>query len=78
MVVSSNFKTVVISFLCEEKSIKEYEDGCWIHIQGKITKGNYHGEMPIVKINRIKKTKKPLEEYVYPPDDSFVVTSNII
>ena len=78
MVVSSDFKTVVVGFLCEEKSIKEYEDGCWIHIQGKIAKGNYHGEMPVIKINKIEKTKKPQEEYVYPPDDSFVVTSNII
>lgn len=78
MVVSSDFKTVVVGFLCEETTIKEYEDYSWIEIEGKITKGNYHGEIPIIKVENIKKINKPKEEYVYPPDDSFVVTSTVL
>ena len=78
MIISSDFQTVVVGFLCECDKIKEYEDCTWVEIEGLITKGNYHGKMPIVKIEKIEKIDKPSDEYVYPPDDSFVPTSSIL
>lgn len=77
MVISSDFQTVVVGFLCEYEDIKKYEDYTWIEIEGKITKGNYHGDMPIIKIEKIQEIDKPSDEYVYPPDESFVPTINI-
>ncbi len=77
MVISSDFQTVVVGFLCEYEDIKKYEDCTWIEIEGKITKGNYHGDMPIIKIEKIQEIDKPSDEYVYPPDESFVPTINI-
>lgn len=78
MIISSDFQTVVVGFLCECDEIATYEDNCWIEIEGSITKGDYHGEIPILKIQKIKKIEKPSEEYVYPPDDSFVSTSTVL
>lgn len=78
MVISSDFQTVVVGFLCEFDGINEYEDCCWIEIEGEITKGSYHGDMPIIKIYKLQKIDKPTDEYVYPPDDSFVPTISII
>lgn len=78
MVISSDFQTVVVGFLCEYEKATEFEDNNWVEIEGTITKGNYHGEMPIINIEKIQKIEKPSEEYVYPPDDSFVPTSTIL
>lgn len=78
MVVSSDFQTVVVGFLCECEEAIKYEDNVWVEIEGKITKGNYHGEIPILQIEKIQKIEKPSEEYVYPPDDSFVTTSTSV
>lgn len=78
MIISSDFQTVVVGFLCEYEDAIKYEDNCWIEIEGEITKGNYHGDMPIIKIEKIQKIEKPSDEYVYPPDDSFVTTSTVL
>ena len=78
MIISSDFQTVVVGFLCECDEAINYEDKTWIEIEGEITKGNYHGEMPIIRIEKIQKIEKPSEEYVYPPDDSFVTTSTSV
>lgn len=78
MIVSSDFKGVVVGFLCEYDKAKDFEDGTWIEINGKITKGNYHGDMPIVKVTEIKKVDTPNEEYVYPPDESYIPTNYML
>lgn len=78
MVISSDFQTVVVGFLCEFENAIQYEDNCWIEIEGEIIKGNYHGDMPIIQIQEIKKIEKPSDEYVYPPDDSYVTTSTVL
>ena len=33
--------------------------------------------MPIIKITELKSTDKPNDEYVYPPDDTYIPTSKI-
>lgn len=78
MVISSDFQTVVVGFLCEYETAKQYEDKCWVEVEGTIKKGNYHGKVAILEIEKMDKIEKPSEEYVYPPDDSFVSTSTVL
>lgn len=79
MIINSNYQTVVVGFLCEYKDAKIFEDNTWVEISGEIQKGNYHGDMPVIKIIDIKKIDKPTQdEYVYPPDDNYIPTSTIL
>lgn len=78
MIISSNYQSVVVGFLCECDSAKDYSDNTWVNITGKITKGNYHGDIPIVKLTKIEKTNKPNDEYVYPPDETYIPTDGIV
>ena len=76
MIVSADYQGVVVGFLCNLNESTKYKDGTWIEIEGEITKGNYHGEIPVIEVDKIKETNVPSEEYVYPPDESYVATSN--
>lgn len=76
MIISSDFQYVVVGFLCECDNAKDFADNDWVEITGEITKGDYHGDMPIVRITEINKVDKPNEEFVYPPDESYIPTSN--
>ena len=78
MIISSDFQSVVVGFLCECENAKDFEDGSWVELTGEIMKGNYHGDMPIVKVTEIKKVDKPNEEFVYPPDESYIPTSGVL
>lgn len=75
MVVSSDNQTVVVGFLCDYKNASEFTDNTWVNITGKITKGDYHGDIPVLEITDIKKCDKPQDELVYPPDNTFIPTS---
>jgi len=74
MVISSDFQTVVVGFLCESHETCNYENDTWVEIIGEITKGEYHGDIPVIKISNIKKIDKPSDEYVYPPDNNYLPT----
>ncbi len=78
MIISSDFQYVVVGFLCECENAKDFENDTWVDITGDIIKGDYHGDMPIVKITDIKKADKPNDEFVYPPDESYIPTSGIV
>ena len=78
MIISSNFQSVIVGFLCECENAKNYSDNTWVNITGKITKGNYHGDMPVVKITKIENVNKPNDEYVYPPDETYIPTDGIV
>lgn len=79
MIINSNSQTVVVGFLCEYDNAKDFANATWVQITGEITKGDYHGDMPIIKITNIQKVDKPSqEEYVYPPDDSYIPTAGIL
>ena len=79
MIVSSNSQSVVVGFLCEYDNAKDFADNTWVKVTGEIYKGDYHGDMPIIKITNIQSVDKPSqEEYVYPPDDSYIPTSGIL
>ena len=75
MIINSRSQTVVVGFLCECDNAKDFEEGSWVNICGEITKGDYHGDMPILKITEINQVDCPSDEYVYPPDESYIPTS---
>lgn len=75
MVVSSDKQTLVVGFLCTYKNASQFSDGAWVEITGKITKGDYHGDIPVIEIEEMKSCNKPVDEYVYPPDDMYIPTS---
>lgn len=78
MIISSNYQSVVVGFLCYMDNAKKYENNTWVTVTGEITKGDYHGDMPIIKVTDITTIDKPNEEFVYPPDDSYIPTSNML
>ena len=75
MLIDSNNQTVVVGFLCTCNNADDYKNYTWVEIDGIITKGNYHGDMPILQIENIKKIEKPNNEYVYLPDKTYIPTS---
>ena len=78
MIVSSDFKTVVVGFLCEYKDAKNFNDNTWVELTGTIKKGDYHGDMPIVHVTQMNETQKPSEEHVYPPSEDYIPTNGIL
>lgn len=78
MIISSDFQYVIVGFLCEFDKAQDFKDNTWVELVGEITKGNYHGDMPIVKVTEMKTVDKPNEEYVYPPDDTYIPTSGVL
>lgn len=78
MIISSDFQTVVVGFLCHYKDAISFRDNTWVEVEGTITKGSYHGDMPILEINNIREIEKSNDEYVYPPDENYIPTSAIM
>ena len=78
MIISSNSQFLVVGFLCEYKNAKAFPDDTWVTVTGEIQKGDYHGDMPILMITDISESQKPSEEYVYPPDESYIPTSSVL
>ena len=77
MIISSDLQTLVVGFLCKSKEALYFSDKTWVEITGKIQKGTYHSEIPIIVVSKIMQTAKPKDVYVYPPDDYYVPTSVI-
>ncbi len=78
MIISSDMQTLIVGFLCDCKNAKDFENESWVEIIGEISKGSYHGDMPIIEIKEIKQIEKPKDDiYVYPPDDTYIPTSAI-
>lgn len=77
MLINSDSQSVVVGFLCSYDDAKKYKEGTWVNVTGEIIKGYYHDEIPVIDINKIEETSKPEEEYVYPPDNTYIPTSVI-
>lgn len=77
MTTSRQNETLVVGFLCNYKDSKNFIDGTWIELTGTIEKGNYHGEIPILKVIKISVTDEPEDALVCPPDDTYVPTAVI-
>ena len=78
MIISTDDESLIVGFLCDSKKAKDFENNTWVEITGEISKGYYHGDIPVIKIKKIKQIEKPNENVcVYPPDDIYVPTANI-
>ena len=79
MLINSSTQSVIVGFLSEYNNANELKDGEWITVYGEIIKGKYHGDMPILKIHKLEIIDKPTkDEYVYPPDNAYIPTTNIL
>lgn len=70
-------QAVVVGFLCDYKEARNFADGTWIEIEGTISKGYYHSEIPVLEITKINQINAPENPYVCPPDDGYVETEKI-
>ncbi len=77
MIINSKNQTVVVGFLCEYENSKNLVNDSWVKITGKITKGDYYGEIPVLQIEEIEETSIPNNPFVLPPSDSFLPTAVI-
>lgn len=77
MIMDNTTNKLIVGFLCSSKEAKNFSNGTWVEIVGEITKGNYHGEIPILKITQIKQINKPNDEFTYPPDATYIPTGII-
>lgn len=59
----------VVGFLCEYNGDLDLAQGEWIEISGVITKGYYMGDMPVIKVDKIKKITAPANTFVKAPDN---------
>ena len=76
MVVSNNKdQAVVVGFLSTYENAKDFEDGTWVDVVGEITKGDFNGDIAIVKVTSMNKVDKPEDQFVSPPDDTYIPTS---
>lgn len=78
MLINSDSQTVVVGFLCSYDKAQNFKEGTWVNVTGKIVKGYYHNEIPVIDITKIEETKKPEDCYVYPPADTYIQTSTIL
>lgn len=72
MIISSDMQAVVVGFLCKLDGAENYKDGTWVQIEGTIKRGEYHGEIPMIEVEKIEETKIPTDEYVYPPKSTYI------
>ena len=72
MIISSDNHAVVVGFLCDYENAVNFDNNCWVEVEGIIEKGNYHGDLPVLKIKSLKKVPEPDDKYVFPPDDCFI------
>ena len=79
MIISSNFQTVIVGFLCNYNDSIKLQDYSWVEIEGIIKKCTYHGkDMPYLEITSLKEIQKPDDELVSPPDEKYIPTSAIL
>lgn len=77
LVSDESSSTLVVGFLCECDNASDYEDGAWVDITGEIVKGDFDGDIALLKVISIKRTEKPDDEFVNVPDDTYIPTANM-
>ena len=77
MLLSNNNQSLVVGFLCEYEKAKDFPDGTWVDITGIIEKGNFNGDIALLKILSIKEISKPDIPFVKAPDNTYIPTSNM-
>lgn len=59
-----NNENNVAGFLCNHPDSSKFIDNEWIEITGVITKGDYNGVMPIIKVGNVTKITAPSNTFV--------------
>lgn len=77
LVSDDKSQTLVVGFLCSYDDAMSFEEGTWVDLTGTITKEDFHGEIAVIKVDTITKIAAPDDIYVYPPDRTYIPTSNI-
>lgn len=77
MIINSKNQTVVVGFLCQSDNAQDFKNDTWVKITGTIEKGYYYGDIPYINISNIEEVSKPEQEFVSPPDDSYIPTAVI-
>ncbi len=57
-------ETKVAGYMCNYTSELELVENEWIEIEGTIIKGNYNGDIPVIKVDKITKIIAPANTYV--------------
>ena len=78
MTVQCSSKTLIVGFLCSSKDVKNFEDGTWVDVTGTIVKGDYYGDIAMIKVDKIFETDEPEDLFVYPPDKNYIPTNGIL
>ena len=77
MIISNDKQCLIVGFLSEYNNANEFKDGAWVDVTGIIKKGNFNGDIAILNVLEIKEIQKPSDEFVYPPDDTYIPTSSM-
>ena len=56
--------TKVAGFMSMYDGVMSLEENEWIEVTGKIIKGNYNGEIPVIKVDTITKIPAPANMYI--------------
>jgi len=78
MIINSSNQAVVVGFLCTSETANEFADNTWVEVTGTIKKGNYHGDIPVIEVTKMNITDVPTDEFVYPPEDSYIPTNALL
>lgn len=54
----------IAGLLCQSKEATKLTDNEWVEITGVIIKGNYNGDMPVIKVGSITKVTAPANTFV--------------
>lgn len=63
-VIVSDDETSLAGFLCYNEDGNSLIENEWIEVTGVIIKGNYNGDIPVLKVNTITKISKPTDSFV--------------
>lgn len=69
---------LVVGFLCSYNDANNFSDNTWVDVTGEIVKGDYYGDIAVIKVTCMFETNEPENKYVLPPDNSYIPTSSIL
>lgn len=77
MKFGENGQSLVVGFLCSYDRASTFPDGTWVEIEGEIVKGNFNGDIAMLKVISIKEATSPQNVFVNPPDKTYIPTANM-
>ena len=67
MILSGNEK--IVGFLCNYENASDLLESEWVEVTGRIEKGFYQTDMPIIKVETLNKITAPENTFVNPPSN---------